>query len=83
VRLPDGTRKERTPVEFIIVRFSDPRDVFVDGMQMGETDEKLRVQAGVHTIDLGNPRDYIPNEYVLDVQDTASLAPLEVRFVPT
>lgn len=69
-------------MEFIVVRFSDPRDVFVDGMKMGETDDTLRVQEGVHTIDLGNPRNYIPNEYVLDVQDTASLDPLEVRFVP-
>ena len=69
-------------MEFIVVRFRDPRDVFIDGMPMGETEETLRVQAGIHTIDLGDPRDYIPTEYSLDIQGTATLAPLEVRFVP-
>jgi len=69
-------------MEFIVVHFSDPRKVFVDGMPMGKTEKTLRVEAGIHTIDLGDPRDYIPNEYSLDVQGTASLDPLEVRFVP-
>ena len=69
-------------MEFVVVRFTEEREVFIDGQQMGETDEKLRVEAGIHTIDLGKPRNYIPDEYTLDVQDTSSLSPLEVRFAP-
>jgi hypothetical protein len=69
-------------MEYIVVRFRDPRDVLIDGTPMGKTGETLRVEAGIHTIDLGDPRDYNPNEYSLDVQGTASLDPLEVRFVP-
>jgi len=69
-------------MEFIVVRYSNPRDVFIDGMPMGKTDKTLRVEAGIHTIDLGDPRDYIPNQYSLDVQGTTPLSPLEVRFAP-
>ena len=69
-------------MEFIVVRFRDPRDVFVDGMQMGRTDETLRVEAGRHTIDLGDPPNYNPNWRRPDVQGTTSLKPMEVLFDP-
>jgi hypothetical protein len=69
-------------MEFIVVRFRDPRDVFVDGMQMGRTDETLRVEAGRHTIDLGDPPNYSPNWRRPDVQGTTSLKPMEVFFEP-
>lgn len=69
-------------MEFIVVRFRDPRDVFVDGMQMGKTGETLRVEQGRHTIDLGDPPNYSPNWRRPDVNGTTSLKPMEVLFDP-
>ena len=71
-------------MEFIIVRFGggSARDVFVDGMQMGRTGEKLRVQKGRHVINLGDPRDYEPKWRRPDVSGTTSIRPLEVLFDP-
>ena len=69
-------------MEFIIVRYKDKRDVFVDNMQMGKTGEKLRVGAGKHTIHLGDPRDYDPAWRRPDVRGTTSIKPLEVSFDP-
>jgi hypothetical protein len=69
-------------MEFIIVRFRDARNVFVDGMQMGNTGEKLRVEKGRHTINLGDPRNYDPTWRRPDVQGTTSNKPMEVLFEP-
>ncbi|HEY7214755.1 MAG TPA: hypothetical protein VIC28_09005 [Thermoanaerobaculia bacterium] len=69
-------------MEYIVVRFRDSRDVFVDGQQMGKTDETLRVEAGRHTVDLGEPENYTPKWRRPVIQDTTSLCPLEVTFEP-
>ena len=69
-------------MEFIVVRFASARDVFVDGMRMGRTGEKLRVQKGRHTIHLGEPRDYDPAWRRPDVRGTTSIKPMEVLFEP-
>ena len=69
-------------MEFIIVRYQEKRDVFVDNMPMGKTGEKLRVGAGKHTIHLGDPRDYDPARRRPDVRGTTSIKPMEVSFEP-
>ena len=69
-------------MEFIVVRFRDSRDVFVDGMRMGKTGEKLRVEQGKHTIHLGEPHNYDPNWRRPEVRGTSSLKPMEVLFDP-
>lgn len=69
-------------MEFIIVRFRDARDVFVDGLHLGKTGEKLRVQKGKHTINMGDPRNYDPAWRRPDVQGTTSIKPMEVLFAP-
>jgi len=69
-------------MEFIVVRFRDPRDVFVDGMPLGRTGEKLRVDKGKHTVHLGDPRNYDPTRRRPDVRGTTSIKPMEVFFEP-
>jgi hypothetical protein len=69
-------------MEYIIVRFPDSREVFVDGMHMGRTSTRLRVEEGVHTINLGDPRNYTPKWRRPEVSGTTSNAPLEVYFDP-
>jgi hypothetical protein len=69
-------------MEYIIVRFKDKRDVFVDGMPMGQTGERLQVEQGKHTINLGEPRNYDPAWRRPDVRDTTSNKPMEVLFEP-
>ena len=69
-------------MEFIVVRYTDKRNVFIDNMPMGRTGEKLRVQKGKHTINLGDPRDYVPAWRRPDVRGTTSIKPMEVFFEP-
>jgi hypothetical protein len=69
-------------MEYIVVRFRDSRDVFVDGEPMGKTEKILRVEAGRHTVDLGEPENYTPKWRRPDIQGTTSLCPLEVTFEP-
>jgi hypothetical protein len=69
-------------MEFIIVRFRDARTVFVDGMPMGSTGERLRVQEGVHTINLGDPRNYTPKWRRPEVTGTNATRPMEILFDP-
>jgi hypothetical protein len=67
-------------MEFIIVRFRKVRDVFVDGMPMGTTGEKLRVEEGRHLVHLGDPRNYAPKWRRPDVTGTTSIEPMEIVF---
>jgi hypothetical protein len=67
-------------MEFIVVRFAQKRTVFIDGEDAGETGERLRVQEGTHTINLGDPRDYAPKWRRPTVTGTTSIQPMEVHF---
>lgn len=67
-------------MEFIVVRFPRKRSVFIDGEETGETGERLRVEEGTHTINLGDPRDYVPKWRRPTVTGTTSIEPMEIEF---
>jgi hypothetical protein len=67
-------------MEYVIVRFPRTRTVCIDGEESGETDERLRVEEGTHTINLGQPRDYAPKWRRPTVTGTTPLRPMEIEF---
>jgi hypothetical protein len=66
--------------EWVFVQFPGERAVFVDGTPAGTTGEVLTVEAGVHRIDLGEPRDYRPSSVSTSVSGTAPLSPQLIHF---
>ena len=70
-------------MEWVKVLYPHKRDVFVDGRRSGETGVVLIVSRGTHRFGLGLPPDYQPTKRDVKVIDTAPLAPLEIRFVPS
>ncbi len=67
-------------MEYIVVRYPQKRSVFIDGEETGETGERLRVEEGTHTINLGAPRDYEPKWRRPTVTSTTSIRPMEIEF---
>jgi hypothetical protein len=67
-------------MEYIIVHYPRKRTVYIDGEESGETEERLRVEEGTHTINLGEPRDYAPNWRRPTVTGTTSIKPMEIEF---
>jgi hypothetical protein len=67
-------------MEYIKVKYPNMRTVFIDGEDNGSTGEKLRVEEGKHTINLGDPRDYKPKWRRPTVTGTTSINPMIIEF---
>jgi hypothetical protein len=67
-------------MEFVMVVFPTKRSVNVDGVLTGNTNENLRMEAGTHRFDLGDPADYEPVSQEVVVQGTTVLRPMKVVF---
>lgn len=70
-------------MQWVIVTFPDLRDVYVDGVQSGQTNETLAVGDGTHLFDLGLPLNYDPPAVHQPVSGTTYNSPLEVPFDKT
>jgi len=67
-------------MEYIIVSFPTDRFVYIDGDKGGRTNEVLRVEAGTHEFDLGNPKNFEPGLQEVVVEETTVLQPMEIVF---
>ncbi len=69
-------------MEYVIVKYPQERDVFVDDQQVGKTHQTLEVETGHHTFSLGEPVDYTPPSQTVAVSGTNSIIPMEIEFTP-
>jgi hypothetical protein len=69
-------------VEYIVVQYPEARTVYIDGEENGATGERLRVEEGTHTINLGDPRDYTPKWRRPTVTGTTVVNPMLIEFEP-
>lgn len=69
-------------MEYVIVKYPDEREVNINGNPNGKTNKSLRVEAGTHRFDLGEPQDYQPLSTEVLVQNTSVLEPMEIEFEP-
>ena len=67
-------------MEYVEVRFSQKRKVYVDGNESGETNKILRIGTGKHAFHLGEPLNYEPQEIIRIIEDTSSLRPEIIIF---
>ena len=73
-------------MSYVIVRFVEPREVYIDDQGQGSNiaasgrPRALFVGAGVHTFRLGGPPDVDPPTQRLDVPERPILNPFPVDF---
>lgn len=69
-------------MEYVIVKYPEARDVFVDDQQVGKTNQTLELETGHHTFSLGEPVDYTPPVQTVAVTGTNPIIPMEIEFTP-
>ncbi|MCP9438980.1 MAG: hypothetical protein NNA20_04125 [Nitrospira sp.] len=67
-------------MEYLLVRFPRSRRVRIDDEFNGRTNELIELEAGRHTVSLGPPYTYEPDEYTIILKNTSALDPREVTF---
>ena len=73
-------------MEYVIVKFSERREVLVDGVSHGFNREptgewrELRVEEGLHRFRLRGPDDYVPLWQTCEVTGTDVNAPMCIVF---
>ena len=66
--------------ETVLVNYPAKRDVFVDGVRAGVTNQPFGVETGMHTFDLGQPQTYEPPTITVLISGTDVVAPATVLF---
>ena len=61
-------------------KFLGDRDLIVGGDNQGTTNQTVELTRGTHTITLGPPEDFTPEEVTIVLRDTSVISPMEVRF---
>jgi hypothetical protein len=67
-------------MEFVVVRFPEPRTVQMEGLELGPTGQVLLVERGTHIFDLGSPVNYAPVNVQTVVAGTTETEPLAIEF---
>lgn len=67
-------------MEYAIVTFPESRTVYIDGEEGGTTNVTMRLNAGRHVFDLGEPKNYRPKKRTVAVSGTSSIRPKEIVF---
>jgi len=70
-------------MEYVSVKYPENREVLVNGVPYGKTNQILRLAEGTHEFSLGTPINYEPESRVEIVSATNVLFPLEINFHPT
>ena len=82
-RVAEGTLLDRRgAMKYVIVKYPEERSVYADGEYFGLTEEVLRIDAGTHLFDLGEPVDYTPASQSVAITGGTNLIPFEIIFEP-
>lgn len=68
--------------QYVKVTFPTDRLVRVDGNPAGRTNKEFQVESGEHRFDLGEPRNYTPDEWRLTINNTLPGQPQVIPFQP-
>jgi hypothetical protein len=68
--------------QYVKVTFPIDRLVRVDRVNAGFTNKEFQVESGEHRFDLGEPRNYTPDEQVVTVNNTLPGHPQIIAFQP-
>ena len=67
-------------MEYLIVRFPESREVFIDRKPNGKTNIVLPLPPGTYTVTLGPPRNFAPLELKVQLESTTPFTPYAVTF---
>ncbi len=69
-------------MEYVVVKYprERQRNVYVDGQRAGLINRLIRVEPGSHRFSLEDPKDFVPDEVVLQVEGTSATRPATVEF---
>lgn len=71
-------------MEYLLVNFPDDREVLIDAIIQGRTNETIEVEKGTHIISLKSPpRNFKPTQKKITLAGTSSLTPQEENFAKT
>ena len=67
-------------MEYLVVSFPRNRPVLINGMFMGNTNNKLEIEGGAYEVTLGPPLDFTPEKRDVNLQNTSPGTPMIVEF---
>lgn len=67
-------------MEFLIVRYPEPRPVIIDDAEQGQTNRVIELAGGQHTVTLGGSKNFSPTEQTVSLRNTSVVSPHEIRF---
>lgn len=68
-------------MEYLLANFPEDREVLIDTVIQGRTNETIEVEKGTHIISLKSPpRNFQPKQKKIVLSGTSSLTPQEVNF---
>jgi hypothetical protein len=67
-------------MEFLLVTYPHEREVLIEGVEAGLTNQLITLAPGTYTITLAPPRDFVPRQQEIVVEDTSPMDPLEIVF---
>jgi hypothetical protein len=68
-------------MEYLLVNFPDDREVLIDTIVQGRTNETIEVEKGTHIISLKSPpHNFQPKQKKITLAGTSPLTPQEVTF---
>jgi hypothetical protein len=69
-------------MEYVVVHFIERRQVLVNDVPLGSTEDTLEVDEGHHSFTLDGDQDFTPASIETAVTDTSVLDPLVLTFTP-
>lgn len=68
-------------MEYLLVNYPNDREVLIDNILQGRTNETIELEKGTHIISLKSPPlNFRPKQKKITLAGTSSLAPQEVTF---
>ncbi len=67
-------------MQYLLVTFPEDREVLVDDLASGRTNEIVELEEGTYTVTLDGPADYSPDHHEFILRRTTELIPKEIVF---
>ncbi len=68
-------------MEYLLVNYPVDREVLIDAIAQGRTNETIELEKGTHVISLKSPpHDFKPKQKKITLAGTSALTPQEVTF---
>ena len=70
-------------MQYLLVKFGETRNVIVDDIIEGKTDQVLELETGSHMVTLDGPPDFSPELHEFILRNTSELDPKVISFEKT